>query len=218
MQRGDDRDRRGVRDRSCRTSGRSTRRRAAYEAELSRSDVDDRVDLRRLERRGRDLEDVLARAGVLDALDLRVGVAGSVELRAHACSTVAGLLQCRGDARARLEVDAEVDALAGDRQRADQQDHAGHREEPLRRPHEVEPEVKRCLLLTERGGRAAGACCAASTGSAWVASTAVNSDTITPRPSMNAKPLTPAVARMNRMNATRNVTMFASAIAVRPLR
>ena len=29
---------------------------------------------------------------------------------------------------------------------------------------------------------------------------------------MNAKPLTPAVARMNRMNATRNVTTFASMI------
>ena len=35
---------------------------------------------------------------------------------------------------------------------------------------------------------------------------------------MNAKPFTPAVARMKRMNATRNVTMFASTIAVRPLR
>ena len=35
---------------------------------------------------------------------------------------------------------------------------------------------------------------------------------------MKAKPLTPAVARMKRMNATRKVTMFASMIAVRPLR
>ena len=40
---------------------------------------------------------------------------------------------------------------------------------------------------------------------AWVASTAVNSDTIVPTPSTNAKPFTPAVARMNRMNATSSV-------------
>ena len=36
---------------------------------------------------------------------------------------------------------------------------------------------------------------------AWVASTAVNSDVSVPMPSVNAKPLTPAVATMNRMNA-----------------
>ena len=53
---------------------------------------------------------------------------------------------------------------------------------------------------------------------AWVASTAVNSETMTPRPSVKAKPWTPAVAMTNRMKATRNVTMFASMIAVRPLR
>ena len=51
---------------------------------------------------------------------------------------------------------------------------------------------------------------------ACVASTAVNSDRMTPTPRVSAKPLTPAVARMNRMNATRTVTMFASMIAVRP--
>ena len=51
---------------------------------------------------------------------------------------------------------------------------------------------------------------------AWVASTAVNSDIITPTPRVSAKPFTPAVERMKRMNATRNVTMFASRIAVRP--
>ena len=51
---------------------------------------------------------------------------------------------------------------------------------------------------------------------AWVATTAVNSDSMTPTPRVNAKPFTPAVASMNRMNATRNVTMFASMIAVRP--
>ena len=51
---------------------------------------------------------------------------------------------------------------------------------------------------------------------ACVASTAVNSDTIVPMPSTNAKPLTPAVARMNRMNATSSVTMFASTIVAKP--
>ena len=63
-----------------------------------------------------------------------------------------GLLERRGDARARLEVDAEVDALAGDRQRADQQDQAGHREEPLRRAHEVERAACACAWPgAERG-------------------------------------------------------------------
>ena len=47
---------------------------------------------------------------------------------------------------------------------------------------------------------------------AEVASTAVNSDTIVPTPSVNAKPLTPAVASVNRMNATPIVTTFASMI------
>ena len=51
---------------------------------------------------------------------------------------------------------------------------------------------------------------------AWVASTAVNSETSVPTPSVNAKPLTPAVASMKRMNATMIVTTFASMIAVRP--
>ena len=47
---------------------------------------------------------------------------------------------------------------------------------------------------------------------AEVASTAVNSDTSVPIPSVNAKPLTPAVASVNRMNATPIVTTFASMI------
>ena len=51
---------------------------------------------------------------------------------------------------------------------------------------------------------------------AWVASTAVNSDSIVPIPSTKAKPLTPAVARMKRMNATSSVTMFASTIVEKP--
>ena len=58
---------------------------------------------------------------------LSVWIFASAEARAARArcgpaSTVAGLLQRRGDPRAAVEVDAEVDALAGDRQRADQQD------------------------------------------------------------------------------------------------
>ena len=53
---------------------------------------------------------------------------------------------------------------------------------------------------------------------ACVASTAVNSETMTPTPSVSAKPRTAEVASTNRMNATRIVTMFASRIAVRPFR
>ena len=44
----------------------------------------------------------------------------------------------------------------------------------------------------------------------------MNSDDSVPMPSMKAKPLTPAVARMKRMNAVMNVTTFASMIAARP--
>ncbi len=51
---------------------------------------------------------------------------------------------------------------------------------------------------------------------AWVKSTAVNSETSVPTPSVNAKPLTPAVARMNRMNAVISVTTFASMIVAMP--
>ncbi len=51
---------------------------------------------------------------------------------------------------------------------------------------------------------------------ACVASTAVNSDTSVPMPSVNAKPLTSAVASANRMNAVMNVTTLASTIAAKP--
>ena len=51
-----------------------------------------------------------------------------------------------------------------------------------------------------------------------MASTAVNSETSVPTPSVNAKPLTPAVASMNRMNATPIVTTFASMIVAQRLR
>ena len=51
---------------------------------------------------------------------------------------------------------------------------------------------------------------------ACVASTAVNSDTSVPMPSVNAKPLTSAVASANRMNAVMKVTTLASTIAAKP--
>ena len=53
---------------------------------------------------------------------------------------------------------------------------------------------------------------------AWVAITAVNSDTNVPIPSVNANPWTSAVASTNRMNAVMIVTTFASMIAVSPFR
>ena len=48
-----------------------------------------------------------------------------------------------------------------------------------------------------------------------MASTAVNSETMVPMPSVNAKPLIPAVASVNRMNATPIVTTLASMIVRR---
>ncbi len=51
---------------------------------------------------------------------------------------------------------------------------------------------------------------------AWVASTAVNNDTIVPIPSVNANPCTSWVESTNRMNAVMIVTTFASMIADRP--
>ena len=51
---------------------------------------------------------------------------------------------------------------------------------------------------------------------ACVASTAVNSETIVPMPSVRAKPFTSALESTNRMNATMIVTTFASTIAANP--
>ena len=51
---------------------------------------------------------------------------------------------------------------------------------------------------------------------ACVASTAVNSVSSVPMPSMNAKPCTCAVASANRMKAVMNVTTLASTIAAKP--
>ena len=52
---------------------------------------------------------------------------------------------------------------------------------------------------------------------AEVASTAVNSETIVPIPSVKAKPFTPAVASVNRMKATPIVTTLASMIVLSAL-
>ena len=49
-----------------------------------------------------------------------------------------------------------------------------------------------------------------------MAMTAVRNETIVPTPRVKANPFTPAVARMNRMNAVISVTTLASMIAVRP--
>ena len=53
---------------------------------------------------------------------------------------------------------------------------------------------------------------------ACVNRTAVNSETIVPMPSVNAKPLTPALASTKRMNAVIRVMTFASMIVAMPLR
>jgi hypothetical protein len=52
---------------------------------------------------------------------------------------------------------------------------------------------------------------------AEVASTAVKSETSVPTPSVKANPRTPAVASVNRMNATPIVTTFASMIVLSAL-
>ena len=75
----------------------------------------------------------------------------------------------------------------------------------------------RCLPAPSADGCSQDrACRASSSRIACVASTAVNSDTSVPTPSANAKPLTPAVASTNRMNATSSVTTFASMIVAKP--
>ena len=53
---------------------------------------------------------------------------------------------------------------------------------------------------------------------ACVKTTAVNSEAIVPTPRVNAKPLTPAVERTNRMNAVISTITFASMIVPMPWR
>ncbi len=75
------------------------------------------------------------------------------------------------------------------------------------RPCRAAPSAAGCETTPERLIVPSAAC---------VASTAVNSDSSVPMPSVNAKPLTSAVASANRMNAVMNVTTFASTIAANP--
>ena len=164
----------------------------ALDAEVRVERLLDLVHLGGLELRNRDLDHVVAELRVVDLLDLRVGVAQRIE-RVPDVLDARGPLERRGDPRARLEVDAEVDPERGDRDRAHGEDHAGEREEPARLAHEVEAPAARCAPCPRRA-RSAGA------GSrlraivpriAEVASTAVNSETMVPIPSVNAKPLMP---------------------------
>ena len=76
-------------------------------------------------------------------------------------------------------------------------------------PLRAAPSAAGCVTARERPIAPSAAC---------VASTAVNSDTSMPMPSMKAKPLTSAVASANRMNAVMNVTTLASTIAAKPRR
>ena len=219
-QRGDDRDQTPSWRRSGRSSGRSTRRSGCrLKPNLSLSALLTSLDVRRRRApRSRSGRRCLPRSGLLSVW---IFASAEAQRRERVADLRRRVAACCSGAVMRvppLEVDAEVDAVAGDRQRADRAGSARHGEEPLRLAHVVEAE----LVLAARRRRAppcgcgSGACRAASSRIACVASTAVNSDTMTPRPRVNAKPLTPAVARMKRMNATRNVTMFASMIAVRP--
>ena len=133
---------RGAWRRSCRSSGRSTRRSGV--ARTAERRVQRLVDLRRRRpapapwsRSGRRCLPSSAFCSVWIFASARPSGASA----SRTWSTVAGLLQRRGDPRAAVEVDAEVDALAGHRQRADEQDAAGQGEEPLRLAHVVEPEL-----------------------------------------------------------------------------
>ena len=96
---------------------------------------------------------MLAELFVLDLLDLRVAVAERRDRIAHVLHA-RGLLHRRGDACAGLEVDAEVHAEAGDRDRAGADDRAGHGEEPFRLAHEVEVPADAFLACGESVVRA----------------------------------------------------------------
>ena len=174
---------------------------AWLDAELLVERGPDARDLLRLERLGRDLEDVLAELGLLDLLDL-----GVLEVARQRVAHVVGarrLLDRRLDPRAGLEVDAEVDAPCP-RSRARRSTRItpdiekNHFDLPMKsnvhgRPSPWAPSAKREFRSRVRLSEPI---------SAEVKSTAVNSDVSVPTPSVNAKPLMPAVASMKRMNAT----------------
>ena len=97
-------------------------------------------DAGRLEQLGGDLEAVgaerLVAADLLDDRVLDTGGGDDVPDLRHARA----LDETGRDPRAGREVDPEVETPAADRERADEQDHAGHREEVPRGAHEVEPD------------------------------------------------------------------------------
>ena len=90
---------------------------------------------------------------------------------------------------------------------------APENEKNQRGAHEVEPPpLVRSGAPPSALGRRSSRVRASEPRIAEVASTAVNRETSVPIPSVNAKPFTPAVASVNRMNATPTVTTFASMI------
>src|SRR5699024_1086983 len=97
----------------------------------------DRFDLTRFKRLRLDQEGVAAEAGV--ALPLHLPAVDAAALERFADAFLVGRLDQRDlDPGSRLEVDAEVELLGGEREAADHEDAAGEREEPATRPHEVE--------------------------------------------------------------------------------
>ena len=141
-QRRDDRDDRRVRDGLTERRADRGRARRVGEVELALERGAHLVDLVRPEVVRRDLERARAlrvlQAG--DLLDLRVAETLAGE---HVADVVLVdvLLELDVDPRAGLEVDAEVDALGAERQRADEQDQARGAEEPLRVAHVVQPQA-----------------------------------------------------------------------------
>ena len=123
-QRGDDRDTAP----SWRPTGRTSARSPTPRARRATPNVSSSAvgDLRRAagDSRRRSARRSAPSSSLLDRLDLRVAEARRARPRRAPASTVAGSLERRRDPRARLEVDAEVQAVGGDRQRADEQDHA----------------------------------------------------------------------------------------------
>ena len=137
-ERRDDRDQRGLGDLSAEGRPHGVRRELrAHHPELLVERLLHRVHLVRRQLLHGDLEDVLAELFVLDLLDLRIAIAERRDRVAHVLHA-SGPLYWRGDARAGLEVDAEVHAEAGDGDRPGGDDRARHGKEPFRLAHEVE--------------------------------------------------------------------------------
>ena len=97
-----------------------------------------------------------------------------------------------------------------------EQDHARQREEPARRAHEVEAPACGAARRAERGAALHDLRAPDGAEDRLRRQHGGEQRDDVPMPSVNAKPLTPAVARMKRMNAVITVTTFASMIAERP--